>query len=200
MDSAVPSGRTLLWTRTQTRCVWLISGCPFRTSGRVAGCMVAVSKDWPDARTGAKGQRSTHGRAGAGWASPAGTGAGAAGRFGGRSATRWKLASYEVAGHAFVMLVRPERTRDSTVPPGRILFWTRNQTRCVWLISGCPAGTSGMMAACMVADRKVWPDARTGAKGQRPSHGRAGARLASPAGIGAGADMMVVSRQFGNLL
>jgi hypothetical protein len=38
----------------------------------------------------------------------------------------------------------------------------------------------------MVAVCKVWPDARTGAKGQRPTHGRAGAGLASPAGTGAG--------------
>jgi hypothetical protein len=28
-------------------------------------CLVAVCKDWPAARTGAKGQRPTHGRAGA---------------------------------------------------------------------------------------------------------------------------------------
>jgi len=35
-----------------------------------------------------------------------------------------------------------------------------------------------MVAGCMVADRKVWPDAR------------AGAGLASPAGTGAGADAM----------
>jgi hypothetical protein len=40
----------------------------------------------------------------------------------------------------------------------------------------------------MVADRKVWPDARTGAKGQRPTLGRAGAGLASPAGTGADAN------------
>ena len=37
--------------------------------------------------------------------------------------------------------------------------------------------------ALKMADRKVWPDA-TGAKGQRPTHGRAGAGLASPAGSG----------------
>jgi len=39
----------------------------------------------------------------------------------------------------------------------------------------------GLVAGDMVADRKVWPDARTGAKDQRPTHGRAGAGLASPA-------------------
>ena len=43
-----------------------------------------------------------------------------------------------------------------------------------------------MVVGCMVADRKVWPDAGTGAKGQRPTHGRAGAGLASTAGIVAG--------------
>jgi hypothetical protein len=42
------------------------------------------------------------------------------------------------------------------------------------------------LAVCMVADSKVWPGARTWAKGQRPTQGRAGAGLASPAGIGAG--------------
>ena len=152
-----------------------------------AGCMVADRKVWPDARTGAKGQRPTHGRAGAGLASPAGTGAGAGSRFGGRSATRWKLASYEVAGRAFAMLVRPERTMDSAVPSGRILFWAPNQTRCVWLISGCPLGRAIGWPSGMVADRKVWPDARTGAKGQRPTHGRAGAGLACPDGTRAGA-------------
>jgi hypothetical protein len=31
---------------------------------------------------------------------------------------------------------------------------------------------------CLVADRKVWPAAKTGANGQRPAHGRAGAGLA----------------------
>ena len=39
--------------------------------------MVAVCQDWPAARTGAKGRRLPQGRAGAGLASPAGTGAGA---------------------------------------------------------------------------------------------------------------------------
>jgi hypothetical protein len=47
-----------------------------------------------------------------------------------------------------------------------------------------------IVAGRMVADRKVWPDARTGAKGQRPTQGRAGAGLASPAGIGAGASLI----------
>ena len=45
------------------------------------------------------------------------------------------------------------------------------------------------LAGCMVADRKVWPDARTGAKGQRPMQGRAGAGLASPAGTGTAVPM-----------
>jgi hypothetical protein len=49
-------------------------------------------------------------------------------------------------------------------------------------------------AGCMVADRKVWSAARTGAKGRRPTHGRAGAGLASPAGIGAGANTMISRR------
>ena len=49
----------------------------------------------------------------------------------------------------------------------------------------------------MVADRKVWPDARTGAKGQRPTHGRAGAGLASSAGTGAGADPIVLHNDSG---
>ena len=48
-------------------------------------------------------------------------------------------------------------------------------------------------AGCMVADRKVWPDARTGAKGQRPAHGRAGAGLASPAGTGVGAAALIMA-------
>ena len=48
----------------------------------------------------------------------------------------------------------------------------------------------------MVADRKVWPDARTGANGQRPTHGRAGAGLASPAGIGADANAIVSRRDY----
>ena len=50
----------------------------------------------------------------------------------------------------------------------------------------------------LVADRKVWPDARTGAKGQRPTHGRAGTGLASPAGIGAGACLIVAARRDDN--
>ena len=53
-------------------------------------------------------------------------------------------------------------------------------------------------AICMVADRKVWPDARTGAKGQRPTHGRAGTGLASPAGTGAGANAIVRARSSDN--
>ena len=53
-----------------------------------------------------------------------------------------------------------------------------------------------MMAVCMVADRKVWPDARTGAKGQRPPQRRAGAGLASPAGTGVGAAMIVMAQRF----
>jgi hypothetical protein len=156
---------------------------------------VPVAADSP-ATTGKFGRRPTQGRAGSGLACAAGIGAGAGGRFGSRNATRWKLASYEVAGRAFVRLVRPERTMDSAVPSGRILFWARNQTRCVWLISGCPFRTSGRVAVCMVADRKVWPDARTGAKGQRPMHGRAEAGLASPAGIGAAANTIAVMQQF----
>jgi hypothetical protein len=129
----------------------------------MADCTVADRKVWPAARTGTKGQRPPQCQAGVGLASPAGTVTGAGGRFGGRNAARWKLASYEVAGHAFVMLVRPERTMDSAVPSGRILFWARTQTRCVWLISGCPFRTSGRVAGC-----KDWPDVRTGAKGRRP--------------------------------
>ena len=54
----------------------------------------------------------------------------------------------------------------------------------------------GLVAGGMVADRKVWPDARTGAKGQRPTHGRAGAGLASPAGTGADAAVIVITQQF----
>ena len=38
----------------------------------------------------------------------------------------------------------------------------------------------------LAAGCKGWPAARTGAKGQRPTHGRAGAGLASPAGTAAG--------------
>ena len=87
-----------------------------------------------------------------------------------------------MAGRAFAIFARPERTMDSAVPSGRIAFCAGDQTRCVWLISGCPVGTNAGLAGCMVADRTVWPDARTGAKGQRPTQGRAGAGLASPAG------------------
>jgi hypothetical protein len=49
-----------------------------------------------------------------------------------------------------------------------------------------------------LADRKVWPGARTGAKGPRPTHGRVGAGLASPAGIGAGAGVIISQRDFIN--
>ena len=59
-----------------------------------------------------------------------------------RGATRWKLASYEVAGDAPARLVRPDRTMDSAVPSGRIAFGAVNQTLRVWLISGCPVGTN----------------------------------------------------------
>jgi len=45
---------------------------------------------------------------------------------------------------------------------------------------------------------KVWPGARTGAKGQQPPHGRAGAGLASPAGIGAGANVIISRRDYIN--
>jgi hypothetical protein len=55
-----------------------------------------------------------------------------------------------------------------------------------------------VVAGCMVAGRKVWPDTRTGAKGQRPTHGRAGTGLASPAGIGAGACLIVAARRDDN--
>jgi hypothetical protein len=37
-----------------------------------------------------------------------------------------------------------------------------------------------LVAFCMVADRKVWPAARTGAKGQWPTQGRAGAGFRQP--------------------
>ena len=46
-----------------------------------------------------------------------------------------------------------------------------------------------------MADRKVWPDARTGAKGQRPTQGRAGAGLVCPAGTGAGADAILMTQR-----
>jgi len=47
---------------------------------------------------------------------------------------RRKLASYEVAGDASAMFVRPERTMDSAVLSGRISFWA------VILISSVPLG------------------------------------------------------------
>ena len=56
----------------------------------------------------------------------------------------------------------------------------------------------GLVAGCMVADRKVWPGARTGAKGPRPTHGRVGAGLASPAGIGASANVIISRRDYIN--
>jgi hypothetical protein len=60
-----------------------------------------------------------------------------------------------------------------------------------------PDGRLQCLAVCMVADRKVWPAARTGAKGQGPTHGRAGAGLASPAGTGAGAATIAMAQLFG---
>jgi hypothetical protein len=58
----------------------------------------------------------------------------------------------------------------------------------------CGQGEVARETNCLVADRKVWPDARTGAKGQRPTHGRAGAGLASPAGTGADAPIVLAHR------
>ena len=74
-----------------------------------------------------------------------------------------------------------------------------SRRRKVW--SQIPNKTK-LGAGGMVADRKVWPDARTGAKGQRPTHGRAGAGLASPAGTGVARvcssqrDVMTIAQPF----
>src|ERR1039457_79778 len=57
------------------------------------------------------------------------------------------------------------------------LFWVAPWRLCVK--SFLHDGRLQSLAVCMVADRKVWPAARTGAKGQRPTQGRAGAGLAS---------------------
>jgi hypothetical protein len=46
-----------------------------------------------------------------------------------------KLASYEVAGNAPNKFIRPERTPDSAVPPGRNHFGTANPAQCAGLIS-----------------------------------------------------------------
>jgi len=59
-----------------------------------------------------------------------------------RGATRWKLASYEVAGNAHKNFARPERTMGFRRPIRTDSVLVVNQTPCVWLISGCPVGTN----------------------------------------------------------
>jgi len=70
------------------------------------------------------------------------------------------------------------------------LRWLRLRRARPWRLcikSFSPDGRLQSLAVCLAAYRKVWPAARTGAKGQLPMQGRAGAGLASPAGTGAGA-------------
>jgi hypothetical protein len=64
----------------------------------------------------------------------------------------------------------------------------------LFLVAPLRLGVFALKVFCMVDDGKVWPDARTGAKGQRPTHGRAGAGLASPAGTGAGAAVTLIAQ------
>ena len=194
--------------------------------------MVADRKVWPDARTGAKGQRPTHGRAGTGLASPAGTGAGAclivAARRDDNSPAIYGWVSIQSTNQVPAGTKEsPVLAKDSAVPSRdfgrfrnvnpaingwaifkRISFPCRgNSTPRRKVAKTQPDSTADdadgkwilfdlcafaplrlcVKIFCRVADRKVWPDARTGAKGQRPTHGRAGAGLASPDGTGAGA-------------
>jgi hypothetical protein len=51
----------------------------------------------------------------------------------------------------------------------------------LFLVPPLRLGVFALKVFCMMAVCKVWPAARTGAKGQRPTQGRAGAGLASPA-------------------
>ena len=52
-------------------------------------------------------------------------------RWGNVAERRRKLAGYEVAGNLSMLFVRPERTTDSAVPPGRFLLRRRPDTPCL---------------------------------------------------------------------
>jgi hypothetical protein len=158
--------------------------------------MVADRKVWPDARTGAKGQRPTHGRAGAGLACPAGIGAGANAIVQARSSDN----SPAIYGWVRIQSTNqvpagtkesPGLAKDSAVP-GRDFGRFRNVNPAIngWAIF---KRISFPRVRDMVAVCKDWPDARSGAKGQRPMQGRAGAGLASPAGIEAGVVQVVMA-------
>ena len=156
-------------------------------------------KVWPDARTGAKGQRPTHGRAGAGLASLAGTGAGAGARqvrrtgifvalpFKNRQSSRRSDIMVAVRkGYAAPTGLEIISAWVSTAMP-RLRRYGRavsplTAADCQRTRSGLPRRRAWSAAPYrgMVADRKVWPDARAGAKGQRPTHGRAGAGFIFP--------------------
>jgi hypothetical protein len=148
--------------------------------GLVAGCMVADRKVWPDARTGAKGQRPTHGRVGAGLVSPVGTGAGANAIHMARSSDN----SPAIYGWVIVQPIQRSPGRDERKPANEKVLssltglWTlpKREPSHKWL---------GYFQTLFNSTRARlwWPGARTGAKGQRPTHGRAGAGLARRAGI-----------------
>ena len=99
-------------------------------------------------------------------------------------------------------LLRNQETRNhredfmvSGLPYG-IVFGRAFAPWRLCVISFLPDGRLQSLAVCMVADRKVWLAARTGAKGQRPTQVRAGAGLARSAGIGAGAVTIDLAQPF----
>jgi hypothetical protein len=141
-------------------------------------------KWWPSAKTddGAKGQQPTQGRAGAGLASPAGIEAGANAIHMARSSDN----SPAIYGWVIVQPIQRSPGRDERKPANEKVLssltglWTlpKREPSHKWL---------GYFQTLFNSTRARlwWPGARTGAKGQRPTHGRAGVGLASPAGTGA---------------
>ena len=122
--SGVPSGRDFYFTLYQTPCVWLISSCPFGTM-RASQCGRRPDEVNREPRERRERSLTRIPRIFTDWIV---------------AERRRKLASYEVAGRATSKFIRPERTMDSAVLSGRILF-RFYPARCAGLISSCPVGT-----------------------------------------------------------
>jgi hypothetical protein len=132
----------------------------FLPDGRLqslAGCIVADRKVWPDARTGAKGRH--HRKAGLG---PDSVGIQ---RQGAKPPGRNRIFFITKPGNQ----ESSKRFHGSWLPYG-IVFGRAFAPWRLCVISFLPDGRLQSLAVC-----KDWPDARTGAKGQRPTPGRAGA-------------------------
>lgn len=183
--------------------------------------MVADRKVWPDARTGAKGQRQTHSRAGAGLASPDGTEKGADTIVIAQGCRKLVL----TLALTFYPLPQERKSRQHVFsfsadrPANPVTRVSKDAANVKALSLGRGLGEGGRKTiypgARVVSTRsggtrhdrikffgrwtghalRIEDNPRSDeAKGQRPTHGRAGAGLASPAGTGARAAVIEMAQ------